>query len=247
MSLIDIQSLSKSYDDNTVLHIPQLALNAGESFGLVGNNGAGKTTLFRLMLDLIEPSSGSVLSKGENVAQSESWKTYTGSFIDEGFLLDFLTPEEYFAFIGKLHGMDKEAVQKAIAPYEDLFAGEILGGKKYVRDLSKGNQKKVGVVGALLGKPDLLILDEPFANLDPSTQYRLRDELKRLDQETDITLLISSHDLIHVTEFCQRIVILDKGEIVKDIHTNSATLQELEAFFMQKIRGQEDHLAPADD
>lgn len=237
MSIISIHNLQKSYEGTPVLQIDQLELRAGESFGLVGNNGAGKTTLFRLLLDLIEPDRGEVLSKGENVARSEKWKSYTGSFIDEGFLLDYLTPEEYFAFIGKLHGLDKSALQIALQPYGDLFAGEILGRKKYIRDLSKGNQKKVGVVGALLGHPDILVLDEPFANLDPSTQYRLRDELKRLDQKTDMTLIISSHDLIHVTEFCQRIVILDNGEMVKDIRTNSDTLQELESFFMQKIRG----------
>jgi ABC-2 type transport system ATP-binding protein len=237
MEIIDIKNLKKSYSGVTVLDIPNLEFKAGQSLGLVGNNGAGKTTLFRLILDLIQADSGSVLSKGEDVAKSEAWKHYTGSFIDEGFLIDYLTPDEYFQFIASLHGLTAGDLDKVLSKYEDFFAGEIRGKKKYIRDLSKGNQKKVGVVGALLGKPDILILDEPFANLDPSTQFRLRDELDKLNKETDMTLLISSHDLAHVAEFCERIVILDHGQIVKDIHTNEQTLKELEEFFIQKIRG----------
>lgn len=239
MSIIDIKNLKKTYNGVTVLDIPNLEFNPGQSLGLVGNNGAGKTTLFRLILDLIKADSGNVLSKGEDVAQNEAWKNYTGSFIDEGFLIDYLTPDEYFAFIAKLHGMSQGDLEAHLAKYEDFFAGEIRGGKKYIRDLSKGNQKKVGVVGALLGSPDLLILDEPFANLDPSTQFRLRDELKKLNTETAITMLISSHDLAHVAEFCERIVILDHGQVVKDLNSTSETLKELEEFFIQKIRGGE--------
>lgn len=233
-SIISINSITKSYNGEVVLDIPSLELKPAESFGLVGNNGAGKTTLFRILLDLIQADSGTVISRGVNVAQSEEWKNFTGSFLDEGFLIDYLTPNEYFEFIGRLHGIDKEELAGILASYEEFFKGEILEKKKYIRDLSKGNQKKVGIAGALLGKPDILILDEPFANLDPSTQYQLRDDLKRLDQETEMTMLISSHDLGHVTEFCQRIVILDKGKLVKDIHTTSETLKELEDFFVKR-------------
>ena len=239
MSILSIRNLEKSYNGTKVLNIGELEIEAGKSFGLVGNNGAGKTTLFRLLLDLIQADKGEVLSKGVDVAKSEDWKLYTGSFIDEGFLIDYLTPDEYFQFIAGLHNMSAGDLEAALADYEDLFAGEIRGKKKYIRDLSKGNQKKVGIVGALLSKPDILVLDEPFANLDPSTQFRLLDELDKINKETDITMLISSHDLGHVAKFCERIVVLDKGEIVKDIHTNSETLQELETFFIQKIKGGE--------
>lgn len=240
MDIISIKNLKKSYSGNTVLNIESLDLKAGQSFGLVGNNGAGKTTLFRLILDLIKADDGQVLSKGEDVAQFEEWKNYTGSFIDEGFLIDYLTPDEYFAFIAKLHKMSAGDLEAVLNRYDDFFNDEIRGKKKYIRDLSKGNQKKVGIVGALIGNPDILVLDEPFANLDPSTQFRLLDELKRLDEETDITLIISSHDLGHVAKFCQRIVVLDHGELVKDIQTNAATLKELEDFFIKKIRGEEE-------
>ena len=115
--------------------------------------------------------------------------------------------------------------------FEDFFNGEILGQKKYLRDLSKGNQKKVGIISALIGNPEVVILDEPFANLDPTTQIRLKRIIKELTDNRDITVLVSSHDLIHVTEVCERIVVLEKGEIVKDIQTSDQTLKELEVFF----------------
>lgn len=230
-SIISISNVSKSYGKEKVLDIPSLDIMRTESFGLVGNNGAGKTTLYRVLLDLIKPDQGVITSKGMNVAETEDWKLFTGSFLDEGFLIDYLTADEYFNFIGKLFSLDKGEIKNRLAPFEEFFKGEIHGKKKYIRDLSKGNQKKVGIVGALLGNPEILVLDEPFANLDPSTQYSLRNELKRLDQETDVTMLISSHDLVHVTEFCQRIVILDHGQVVKDLHTTSETLKELEAYF----------------
>lgn len=235
-SIISIKNLTKVYNNETVLNVSNLDIEASRSFGLVGNNGAGKTTLFRCLLDLIEPNSGEVSIGGQNVARSEQWKNITGSFIDEGFLIDYLTPDEYFKFIGGLHGWDQARLDQFLDQFDDLFKGEVRGRKKYIRDLSKGNQKKAGIVGALIGDPKVLVLDEPFANLDPSTQYQLRDMLKQLDQDTDITMLISSHDLVHVTEFCQRIVILDHGQVVKDIQTTSETLHELEEFFVNKVR-----------
>lgn len=234
--IITVSNLSKSYNGETVLNIPELRIEAGRSFGLVGNNGAGKTTLYRCLLDLIQPNSGEVFINNIPVSQDESWKNITGSFIDEGFLIDYLTPDEYFSFVAKLHNLSDGELSAFLDQYDELFNGEIRGKKKYIRDLSKGNQKKVGIIGALIGNPQLLILDEPFANLDPSTQYQLRDQLKKLDEETDITMLISSHDLGHVAEFCQRIVILDHGQMVKDIQTTSETLRELEDFFVKKVR-----------
>jgi len=229
--MISVSNLSKNYNGVTVLNIENLAIPAGESFGLVGNNGAGKTTFFSLLLDLIQPSSGYIKNKNIIVSESEEWKPFTSSFIDESFLIGYLTAEEYFYFIGDLRGQTKADVDEFLKQYEDFFNDEILQKKKYLRDLSKGNQKKAGIIAALIGKPDVVILDEPFANLDPTTQIRLKKIIKDLDENTGTTILISSHDLIHVTEVCKRIVVLDKGEPVKDIQTSQATLEELEAYF----------------
>ncbi|MEM9079025.1 MAG: AAA family ATPase, partial [Bacteroidota bacterium] len=111
------------------------------------------------------------------------------------------------------------------------FNDEIIGKKKFIRDLSKGNQKKVGIAAALLGTPEVVVLDEPFANLDPTTQIRLKQLFIQYKTEHEVTLLISSHDLNHVTEVCERIVVLEKGLIVKDMVTSVGTLKELEEFF----------------
>ena len=117
------------------------------------------------------------------------------------------------------------------ASYKEFFSGEILGKKKYIRDLSSGNQKKVGIAAALMAKPNVLILDEPFNSLDPTTQIRLKNLLKVLQKDKNVTILISSHDLNHVTEVCERIVVLHEGEVAHDIQTKSDTLKVLEDYF----------------
>jgi ABC-2 type transport system ATP-binding protein len=228
--MIEVRDLQKRYNGVTVVDIPALNIQKGETIGLVGNNGAGKTTFFRMILDLIRPSGGEVLSKDTNVRASEDWKQYTGSHLDEGFLIDYLTPEEYFHFIGKLNGLTQGDVQAFMTRFQDFFNGEILAQRKYIRDFSKGNQKKVGVAAAAMTDPELLILDEPFANLDPSSQIRLKNLLKDLKSQ-GMTMLISSHDLSHVIEVCDRIVLLEKGKVVEDMKTNETTLQQLESYF----------------
>lgn len=229
--MIYTKDLSKTYNGTTVLNVEELTIPKGQSFGLVGNNGAGKTTYFSLLLDLIKPTTGNITSNNVVVDESEDWKPFTSSFIDESFLIGYLTPEEYFYFIGELRGQNKADVDNLTSKFEDFFNGEIIGKKKYLRDLSKGNQKKAGIVAALIGNPEVIILDEPFANLDPTTQIRLKQILKDLAEKQGVTVLVSSHDLMHVTDVCERIVVLEKGNVVKDLETSPATLKELEAHF----------------
>jgi ABC-2 type transport system ATP-binding protein len=229
--MINATNLSKKYSGQTVLEIPNLEVPKGQRFGLVGNNGAGKTTLFSLFLDLIEASTGKVTINQIDVQTSEKWKPYTAAFIDESYLIGYLTVEEYYYFLGNLRGVSKEEINIWVQEFEPFFNGEILGQKKYLRDLSKGNQKKAGIVGTLIGKPELVILDEPFANLDPSTQIRLKKLIRDEAEKHGTTFLISSHDLTHVTEVCDRIVLLEKGLAIKDIETTPETLKELESYF----------------
>lgn len=181
--MITTNKLSKTYNETTVLSIDALEIPKGQSFGLVGNNGAGKTTYFSLLLDLIQPTTGAIKSNGIQVNESEDWKPFTSAFIDETFLIGYLTAEEYFYFIGELRGQNKSDVDALLAQFTDFFHGEILNQKKYLRDLSKGNQKKAGIVAALIGHPEVIILDEPFANLDPTTQIRLKEIIKDLAQK----------------------------------------------------------------
>ena len=232
--MITFKNLKKSYAKNVVLDIDLLEIPKGQAFGLVGNNGAGKTTMFSCLLDLIKPTKGIVTNNGINVRESEDWKTFSSAYLDESFLIGYLMPEEYFYFIGELRNVKEKEVNEFLKQFEDLFNGEILGGKKYIRDLSKGNQKKVGIVAALIGSPSVIILDEPFANLDPTTQIRLKKIIKKLSTYNRVTVLISSHDLQDVTEVSERIVLLEKGKIIKDIKTSEKTLKELESYFTKE-------------
>ncbi len=229
--MIQIKNLQKEYTGTTVLDLPELNIERGEVFGLVGNNGAGKTTLFSLVLDLIRATRGKVLIDEMPVAKSEEWKSMTGAYIDESFTIGYLTADEYFNFIGELREMNANDIAGFLANFKEFFNDEILGKKKFIRNLSKGNQKKVGVVGALMGNPDVVVLDEPFANLDPTSQFKLRAIIKNIASQQGKTFLISSHDLDHVADVCTRIVILEKGKIVRDVQKTESTLADLEEFF----------------
>lgn len=231
MYMIETINLQKVYSGITVLNLPDLKIEQGQSFGLVGNNGAGKTTFFNLILDLIEASSGSVCSSGTPVSGSEHWKAYTGAYLDEQFLIDFLTPEEYFEFIASLNKMTRAQFDQKLTMFADFFNNEIVGVKKYIRDLSKGNQKKIGIAAALMTDPEVLILDEPFPHLDPSSVSRLKNILSSVKKTGKTTILISSHDLNHVTEVCERIVLLEKGDILHDLKNDPQALKKLEAYF----------------
>ena len=236
--MITISNLKKSFGETIACDIPALTINNGDILGLVGNNGAGKTTLFRMLLDLLKPDEGEViLSKNQeesavNPSSSEKWKEWTGAYIDEGFLIDFLTPEEYFAFIGKITDMTQEKVDERLKDFERLAAGEIFGQKKLIRNLSAGNKQKVGIMSALFNKPKLVILDEPFNFLDPSSQNILKHELKAYQEQTGATILISSHNLQHTIDISTRVTLLEKGRIIKDLsNENGAARTELENYF----------------
>jgi ABC-2 type transport system ATP-binding protein len=229
--MIRIRDLKKVYGRTTALSIPQLEIGKGEMFGLVGNNGAGKTTMFRLILDLIAATAGEVWIRSMPVKKQEDWKMITGSYLDEGFLIDYLSPSEYLSFVGGLHGWSADDCSCFYLSLDGFCADDILQGKKPIRSLSKGNKNKIGIIAALMGVPQLVILDEPFAHLDPSSQIILKRLLKKVNSGRGTTMLISSHDLTHVTEICNRIVLLEEGVILKDLQTAGGTLGELEAYF----------------
>ena len=229
--MITVNNIQKVYNGNLVVNIPQLATRQGEIIGLVGNNGAGKTTFFRLILDLVRADRGEIVSGDKNVATTEGWKNYTAAYLDEGFLISYLTPEEYFYFIGSLNNRSRTYVDDFLRNFDAFFDGSILRSGKYIRDLSKGNQFKVGIAACLLREPQVLILDEPFANLDPSSQLRLIKMLKEWQERNPMTIFVSSHDINHITDVCSRILLMEKGRIIKDFDTTADTLQELETYF----------------
>lgn len=230
--MISIESLTKTYNKEKVLDIPSLNIPRSECFGLVGNNGAGKTTLFRIILDLIRPNEGRVLLEGRDVRESEEWKQRVGAYLDEHMLLSYLTADEYFETLSKIYGLSNEDTTQHFEKFNDFFNEEILNNDKYIRDLSKGNIKKVGIAAALFGNPEVVLLDEPFENLDPTSQNRLKRLILTEKKERQTTFLISSHDLSHVTDISDRIVLLEKGNVLQDLKDEKEVMaQKLDAYF----------------
>ena len=227
--MITIDKLKKNFGEKVAVDIEHYEINQGDMLGLVGNNGAGKTTLFRLMLDLLRADDGKVIINDIDVSQSEDWKSITGAFIDDGFLIDYLTPEEYFYFIGKMYGLKKEEVDERLVPFERFMSGEVIGHKKLIRNYSAGNKQKIGIISAMLHYPQLLILDEPFNFLDPSSQSIIKHLLKKYNEEHQATVIISSHNLNHTVDVCPRIALLEHGVIIRDIiNEDNSAEKELE-------------------
>lgn len=229
---IKIENLKKIYGQNTVIDIPELTLHQGELIGLVGNNGAGKTTLMRLILDLISANEGRVLSNGSPVNEYFEWKKYTGSFIDKGFLIDYYTPEEFFDFVAGVYGIDNTTLAERLNSFETLMRDEIIGTGKLIRDFSEGNRQKIGIIGAMIVNPEILILDEPFNYLDPSSQINIARIIHEVNQQHGTTVLISSHNLNFISEICNRIILMEKGIILKDLtNAEEAAAKELQSYF----------------
>ena len=230
--MITISNLKKAFGETIACDIPSFTINDGDILGLVGNNGAGKTTLFRMLLDLLKPDEGEVSIDGINPAENEVWKDTTGAYVDEGFLIDFLTPEEFFAFLGRINGISQEEVDERLKAFERLAGGEVFGQKKLIRNLSAGNKQKVGIISALFMRPKLVILDEPFNFLDPSSQNVLKHVLTDYAKENQATLLISSHNLAHTIDISTRIALLEKGKIIRDLPNEGGSAKaELENYF----------------
>lgn len=233
---VQLDSLSKRFGETVALDIDNFKVNAGDVLGLVGNNGAGKTTLFRLVLDLLRPDTGNAIIECDgvnyDVAQCEDWKAFTGAYIDSGFLIDYLTPDEYFSFIAKVNGQSADTVQTVLKRYEDFMSGEVMGQNKLIRNLSAGNKQKVGIVAALLHSPSLVILDEPFNFLDPSSQIAMKYMLEDYNRETGATIIVSSHNLTHTLDICTRVALLEHGHIIKDYSkADSDMMAEVELYF----------------
>jgi ABC-2 type transport system ATP-binding protein len=231
---LTIKHLVKRFGDKTALSISELQIERGTLLGLVGNNGAGKTTFFRLILDLLNADSGSVLSQGLDVSRSEEWKARTGSFLDNRFLIEFLTPEEYFDFVGASYGLEKNDLRERLAPFSRFMNDEILGQKKYIRHFSAGNKQKIGIIAAMMVRPETLILDEPFNFLDPSSQIEIRNMILKMNREQGTTVLLSSHNLNHTTDISTRLVLLEKGLILKDLSHSPEAIAELNEYFIQR-------------
>lgn len=214
---VQLDNVKKTFGDKVALAIDSLRIEGGEVLGLVGNNGAGKTTMFRIILDLLKADLGETRIDNYITSECEDWKAFTGAYLDSGFLIEYLTPEEYFSFIAKVNGISKDELEERLKKFEDLMNGEVMGQNKLIRNLSAGNKQKVGIIAALLHNPQLIILDEPFNFLDPSSQLAIKYILDDYNKQTGATILISSHSLSNTLDICTRVILLEHGEVIKDM------------------------------
>ena len=232
MSVINIKGLKKDYDKVTAVDIPFLNIEQGEIVGIVGNNGAGKTTLLRLLLDLIKADAGDVSINGVEVSKDDNWKKITGSYLDTNFLIEFLTAKEYLYFTGEAYQLTNRKIDDRKAVFEKFMTTEITGNDKNIHDLSSGSKQKIGIVSAMIIRPDILILDEPFNFLDPTSQFELKRLLKELNTKVKTTMVISSHNIEHIIDLSSRIVLIEKGKVIKDLNNdNKNSTDELKHYF----------------
>ena len=219
--MIEITDLKKNYKGSFQLNIQKLHVRKGDIIGFVGNNGAGKTTLFRLILDLIKRDSGKILIEGQDVKSSDTWRQNTSCFLDEGFLLSYLSVNEFISFKASVYQMLQDDIKREIEKWGTLLEDDPSIYKKMIKDLSTGNKQKVGIISAAMVNPSLLILDEPFNYLDPSSQIDVMKLLTKLNVEKGTTILLSSHNLEYVSDISSQVVLLENGSILKEFDTAS--------------------------
>ena len=235
--MITLSQLKKTYGGVTALDVPKLTIEEGQIVGLVGNNGAGKTTMMRRILDLIRADQGYATIDGKRVDLYPVWKTFTGSFLDGSFLIDFYTPEEFFDFIAEAYGIPRDELANRLRTYETLMNDAIMGKGKLIHDHSNGNRQKIGIIGAMLVNPRVLILDEPFNYLDPSSQLVVAKLIREMNRDLGTTVLVSSHNLTSINDLCDRLLLLEKGRLLMDkAHVPGSIDPELEAYFLEAVK-----------
>jgi ABC-2 type transport system ATP-binding protein len=218
-TVLRVNHLTKDYSNVRALDDLSLEVMKGECFGLLGPNGAGKTTLIKILLNLISASSGTASIFNQPVA-NENLREKIGYLPEKVRIYDFLMGREFLDFQGKLYGMKggvrKEQVEKCLKT-----VGMFEDRSRKIGEYSKGMVQRIGLAQALLNSPELLLLDEPAAGLDPISNKEMRDILLQL-KEKGVTIFINSHLLSEVEMICDRVAILHRGRLVR-----TGTKQEL--------------------
>jgi ABC-2 type transport system ATP-binding protein len=229
--VIRFEALRKQYGPLVAVDDLTLAIEPGAVFGFLGRNGAGKTTTIRMMVGLLEPTSGSVVLGGHDIRRApEVAKSLVGYLPDHPFLYDKLTAGEFLRFAGGLHGL----VRVECARRTDLLLGEFgLADQagELVETFSHGMKQRLALAAALIHRPRILVLDEPMVGLDPQGALELRRLLARLATE-GVTIFLSTHSLAVAEELCGRIGIIDRGRLVA-----LGTLAELRARALPRTAG----------
>jgi len=217
---ITVENLTKTYRTGfwlnqqvTSLKSCTLDVQTGQTFGLLGANGAGKTTLLKLLLGIIQPTSGTAKLLGHDLGDRLS-RQKIGYLPENAYYYDYLTGWELLDFIGSMFGMDSRLKNDRIAELLDLVGlAQSTARKKQIRQYSKGMVQRVGLAQALINDPELVFLDEPMSGLDPVGRYQIREIILTL-KEQGKTVFFNSHILSDVELICDRIGILHKGELI---------------------------------
>lgn len=208
--MLRVKNITKYYDKLLAVDNLSFEVKPGEIFGLLGVNGAGKTTTFRMIMGLLEPSSGSITLDGKPIDYSMTDEI--GFLTEERSLLTKLTVLEQCEFYGALKGMNKETIHERLDYLLDKFEISDYKNKK-IKELSKGNQQKIQFITAILNNPKLLILDEPFSGLDPFNVELFKNEIIEMSKNGSM-IIFSSHRMEHVELFCKKIVVIMNGKTV---------------------------------
>ncbi|WP_215193054.1 ABC transporter ATP-binding protein [Exiguobacterium sp. s95] len=205
--MLELQNITKQFGDFTAVDELSFQVPEGQIFGLLGANGAGKTTTFRMLLGILQPTTGSITWKGKAIPLSQ-----IGYLPEERGLYPKIRVDEQLIFLAELRGMRRKEAKASLVAWLDYF--QIPQYEKMrVEQLSKGNQQKIQLISAVLHKPDLLILDEPFSGLDPVNVEQLKKAVRKLTTD-GTTIVFSSHRMDHVEELCEHVAILDHGKPV---------------------------------
>lgn len=205
--MLELQNITKQFGDFTAVDELSFQVPEGQIFGLLGANGAGKTTTFRMLLGILQPTTGSITWKGKAIPLSQ-----IGYLPEERGLYPKIRVDEQLIFLAELRGMRRKEAKASLLAWLDYF--QIPQYEKMrVEQLSKGNQQKIQLISAVLHKPDLLILDEPFSGLDPVNVEQLKKAVRKLTTD-GTTIVFSSHRMDHVEELCEHVAILDHGKPV---------------------------------
>lgn len=208
--MLKLEQVSKTFGNFTAVDNLNIEVPAGEMLGFLGGNGAGKTTTFRMILGLLEKSSGTITYNDRPIDYSVTDKI--GYLPEERGLNPKLKVSEQIYYLASLKGMKKQVINQELDYWLSRF--QVTENKeKKIEALSKGNQQKIQLIGAIIHRPELLILDEPFSGLDPVNVELLKEAVKEMN-ENGATIVFSSHRMEHVEEMCDRVCILDKGQTV---------------------------------
>ena len=208
--MLKVDKVSKYYGDFLAVDNLSFTVKPGEIFGLLGINGAGKTTTFRMIMGLLDASSGSITLDGKKIDYDIT--DQIGFLTEERSLLTKLTVLEQCEFYGALKGMTKDIIHERLDYLLNKFEISDYKNKK-IKELSKGNQQKIQFITAILNNPKLLILDEPFSGLDPFNVELFKNEIIEMSKQGSM-IIFSSHRMEHVELFCKKIVVIMNGKSV---------------------------------